>query len=490
LSVFAEKDSMKKSKYVTLFILLALISSCSTNSIKKMDPVADTITGIHERLPASEQESCKVLANNIINQDSKPAPLLDEVETADANAIKKLQEKGLLKFKDRFLILNTPGRDWINSVRKNFISHLKKWNKNRYPIFYMTDDNNIQKIGAQLPELLEKKLNNSLSDEETKIFDSAMAQVEMFANYQRDIEALIDERVSLQYNIEVLKKLKLDDKPMDVKIVIKRAEGETEEIVTIRKEDKNKSLVIDKLKKQLKEINGKVFRFGKIEERVIKQAYLKDILTIYHREVEYAHKNGLHASDDLAKLYEKLDQALVNSDFVPSSYGVYRVDKQVLRSEFMMFTGLDKGVVKVTATKDKIKSGFKSFFTPRNAAADAEKMGFFESIYNSITNMTVADLSKYGMTAAVGFGASQYLMVDKQGTDVTAVPTEVTEVNPEAPGIVVPDPNNEVAANHQKIISTRAKTHTEQLANTKKVEESYVASKYHMVQDKISELFN
>jgi hypothetical protein len=353
----------------------------------------------------------------------------------------------------------------------------------------MTDDNNIQKIGAQLPELLEKKFSNSLSEEESKIFDSAMAQVEMFSRYQKDIEALIDERVSLQYNIEVLKKLKLDDKPMDVKIVIKRAEGETEEIVTIRKEDKNKSLVIDKLKKQLKEINGKVFRFGKIEERVVKQAYLKDILTIYHREVEYAHKNGLHASDDLAKLYERLDLALVESDFIPSSYGVYRVDKQVLRAEFMMFTGLDKGVVKVTATKDKIKSGFKSFFTPRSAAADTEKMGFFESMYTSVTNMTVADLTKYGLTAAVGFGASQYLMVDKQGTDVTAVPTEVTEVTPEEAGVVVPNPNNEVSGNHQKLVSTRAKTHAEQLANTNKVEESYIASKYHMVQDKISELF-
>lgn len=481
---------MKKSKFITFFILLAVISGCSTTQIPRVDPIADTITGIHERLPASEQDSCKALANNIINKDGNASKIADDA-SPEASAIKKLQEKGLLKFKDRFLILNTPGRDWINSVRKNFISHLKKWNKNRYPIFYMTDDNNIQKIGAQLPELLEKKLNNSLTEDESKIFDSAMAQVEMFSRYQKDIESLIDERVSLQYNIEVLKKLKLDEKPMDIKIVIKRADGDTEEIVTLRKEDKNKSLVIDKLKKQLKEINGKVFRFGKIEERVIKQAYLKDIVTIYHREIEYAHKNGLHASDDLAKLYERLDQALVNSDFVPSSYGVYRVDRQVLRAEFMMFTGLDKGVVKVTATKDKIKSGFKSFFTSNSAGTDTEKMGFFQSIYTSITNMTVADLTKYGLTAAVGFGASQYLMVDKNATDVTAVPTEVTEVTPEQAGVVVPDPNNgAVATDHQKLVSTKSNSHVEQLAQTNKVEESYIASKYHMVQDKISELFN
>lgn len=489
LNELTDKGTMKNSKFIFLTLLLTLITSCSHQSTWNE---TSNITENFERMPASEND-CKTLASNIINNDKQAKALLTE-EKPQSTAIQNLQAKGLLKFKDRFLILNYPGRDWINSVRKNFISHLKKWNKNRYPIFYMTDEKNYQKIGAQLPELLEKKLANSLSDEESKIFDTAMAQLDSFMNYQKDIDSLIEERISLQYNIEVLKKLILDDKPIDIKISIKKADGISEEIVTIRKEDKNRSLVIDKLKKQVREIDGRLFKYGKIEERVVQQAFLKDILTIFHREVEYAHKNGLHASEDLAKLYEKLDQALVNSDFTPSSYGVYRVDRQVLQTELMMFTNMDKGVVKLRAGKERLRAGFRSFFSDPNAGTDDQKVGFFTSIYNSISTMTVADVTKYGVAVAVGVGASQYFMVDKTATEVNANSngsgSDVKEVTPVDPSIVVPEPNNEVGVSHSQLVSTQANNHSEQLANTKKVEESYIASKYHLIQSKVTGLFN
>lgn len=155
-----------------------------------------------------------------------------------------------------------------------------------------------------------------------------------------------------------------------------------------------------------------------IEDRILKQATLKDVMTIYHREVEYAVKNSIHPTPELNNLYKVLSSHLENSDFDPSSYGMFRVDSDVLRAEFMHLTKTDQQVVKSLEFKEKVQKQMRNFFTDRSGAVNPEKVGLFQHMYLSFTNMTVTDITKYGITAVVAVGASQYFLVNPKATTV------------------------------------------------------------------------
>ncbi|NOT79282.1 MAG: hypothetical protein HOP07_09820 [Bacteriovoracaceae bacterium] len=175
---------------------------------------------------------------------------------------------------------------------------------------------------------------------------------------------------------------------------------------------------MDKYRKLLKEFNGRIFKPGMIEDRILKQATLKDVMTIYHREVEYAVKNSIHPTPELNNLYKVLSSHLENSDFDPSSYGMFRVDSDVLRAEFMHLTKTDQQVVKSLEFKEKVQKQMRNFFTDRSGAVNPEKVGLFQHMYLSFTNMTVTDITKYGITAVVAVGASQYFLVNPKATTV------------------------------------------------------------------------
>lgn len=461
---------MKKILINTFYLLL--FTGCSTQSFKP-----DVLS---ERIPASsDQENCKTLVSSIINKNlsaKKVSPF--EATPEKKITVLELKRKGILQLKERFLILNSPKVDWFNSARESLISHMKTWNKNRYPIFYLSKEKNYQKIGAQLSDLLEKQSKGLASDEETKLLTVVMKDIEIFSNYQKDIEGIINERLSLQYTIDVLEKVQLGDGPIDISIEIKKATGVVKEVVTLRKSDHNRRLVLNKYRNQLKALNGRLFQMGAIEDRVLKQAYLRDIVTIYHREVEYAVKNEIHLTPELSKLYSILDDALKNSDFEPSSYGMFKVDGNVLSSEIMRLTKADTGVTKVIESKDKLKSSFSSYFKTQSEGLDPQKVGLFQHMYLSVANLTVGDLTRYGVVAVAAVGASRYFLVDSKSTVLTGTTGEVTPINPA-----------ETSANTSN--ETGGSTvHEVQVDNTQKAQESFLRSQYNVIQSKINELLN
>jgi hypothetical protein len=392
-------------------------------------------------------------------------------------------KKGILKRKDKFLLLEHPSIDWINKVRKSFITNLKSWNKNRYPVFYFGKEIDFEKRGKAIAELIEKKSAGTASEEEKNLLEQILGEIKTFSSYQAEVDAIIKERISLQYNIEMLKKIKLDKEAVDVKVTIEKASGNVSEVITLRKEDKNKGLAIHKLKKDLKELNGKIFRHGRIEERVIRQAMLKDVVTIYHREVEHAIKNNVHKTVELEKLYTSLNIYLRNSDFEPSSYGVFKIDRKVLHDELMLFTKLDKVTVRVNIATDKVKASFGSFFKNRNAGTDEEKVGFFKNMYLSVSNMTVSDMTKYGIVAGVGFGTSHYffLGIDNNDSD--------NGDGPNVEEITVEDLKNETEVVGPEVINN-PETHEERVLNTEAKNESYLRVQYKNIELFISNLFN
>ena len=473
---------MKTLKLSLLILFVHSIQSCSRAPVKTAyESSAGNIAS--REIASAGNASCQELASSILKgKDGAVESFVPVVQKNEQEvAVAVLKKNGLLKRKDKFLILEQPSVGWFNKVRKSAISHLQSWNKNRYPIFYTSDNENFVIIGKGIDDLLERKASGNLDAEDTKVLKQVYDQITMFENYESDLAKIIDERASLQYNLEVIKKMKLDTNPIDIKITIKKATGEESEVITFRKEDKNRKIVIDKLKKQLKELDGKLFKHGRIEERVIKQAFLKDILTIYHREVEYAFKNAQTPIPELEDLYKRLDKILTTSSMAPSTYGVFRMDHKLFKAELANFTKFDSAVRKVSSGKEKIKDSVQGFIGRKNKAEDDKNMGFLENIYVSVSNLTVADLTRYGIVGAIGFGTSQYLFIDS---------TEITNEN-DVPS--VQDANGEVQDAPQfdrdEILQGETEDHTQQLQNTKNLHRSYLGSKYDDFQNKIQELF-
>lgn len=471
---------MKNVKIIFALTLTSSLYSCSHSTVKPEEYVHHSS---YRDIASSDSLSCQELASSILRGKLEGVgSFIPKIEKTDATeVISVLKKNGLLKKKDKFLILEQPPVGWFNKVRKSAISHLQSWNKNRYPIFYTSDNENFAIIGKSIDDLLERKASGNLDPDDTKILKQVLDQISMFENYESDLAKIIDERASLQYNLEVLKKLKLDSNPIDIKITIKKSTGEESEVLTFRKEDRNKKLAIDNLKRQLKELDGKLFKNGRIEERVIKQAFLKDILTIYHREVEYSVKNAKTSIAELDEVYKRLDGILKNSSLAPSTYGVFRMDHSLFKAELANFTKFDSAVRKVSASKDKIKDSVQGFVGRKNKPQDEQNMGFLENIYVSVSNLTVADLTRYGIVGAIGFGTSQYLFID--GTEIINQ-NDVPTVG-DASGEVQDAPK----FSRDEILQGETEDHTQQLQNTKNLQRSYIESKYDEYQQKIVELF-
>ena len=472
---------MKTLKIIFIIFFIYSIQGCSRAPVVDKPITSREIASV-DGLSCQELTSAILKANDSKVESFIPTAAVKSEEEVTITALKK---NGLLKKKDKFLILEQPVLGWFNKVRKSAISHLQSWNKNRYPIFYTSDNENFVILGKSIDDLLERKASGNLDADDTKALKQIFDQITMFENYESDLAKIIDERASLQYNLEVIKKMKLDKNPIDIKITIKKATGDESEVITFRKEDKNRKIVIDKLKKQLKELDGKLFQHGRIEERVIKQAFLQDILTIYHREVEYAVKNAKEPIPELEELYKRLDNILTTKSFNPSSYGVFKMDHQLFKAELANYTKFDTAVRKVSASKEKVKESLQGFVGRKKTKTDVDEqdnVGFLENIYVSVSNLTVADLTRYGIVGAIGFGTSQYLFLDNSEitnqNDVPSVQDAIGEVQ-DGPKV-----------SRDEILQGETVDHTQQLQNTKDLKRSYIESKYDEYQKKVMELFN
>lgn len=399
-----------------LIILCAgfFLASCSTTPLESFQ----------EREPAeAAPTTCHELAKNIFLS-----------ENYDKNLEKALAEKKLITLKEKFIIVQHPRLEWINKIKKSFNQSLRNWNNNRYPSFYLFSEEEIVPMAKRYAENVEKIASNQIAaddEETTKAFVAVTEWLKAYKNYNVDMDQLIEERISLQYNVNLLKKLKLESEPRDIQLTVKRAGQLKSEIITLRKEDKNLAHTIKKLKQEMKDLDGTLFKNGKIKDRIMRQAMLQDMLTILQREMEYASKNGFEGSA-LTQEMDELTALLKQSEFNPVTFGVYKIQDKVFIRELMAASKLDVLYNKIKDPLNRLKTIVSDYFKNRKAGTDQEKVGIFKRMYAKITSITPKQAAIGGGTIAVaGLGAERYFWFGKKSTTEEVDHSTAVEIGPE-----------------------------------------------------------
>lgn len=439
--------------FIATFLCLMLASCSSLVSSPESSSV------LRNRGPAEVQtSSCADLAKNIFMSD-----------TYEQDLTKVLAERKLITFNEKLIQIQYPRLEWINKVTKSFTTSLRNWNNNRYPSFYIFNDEEVIPTAKRYAENIEKILTNQVAADDTETTNAYLAVsgwMKSYENYKTELDQLIEERISLQYNLSLLKKLKLgSDESRDIEITVKRNGELKNEIITLRSEDKNLDLTIKQLEKEMIALDGTLFLNGKIKERILRQAMLQDILNIVQREMEHSVKNLATPSDQAFKELDKLSSLIKNSDFAPSTYGIYKISNKAFIRELVATSKLDIVYHTIADPIVKIKNIVSNFFADKTAGTEPEKIGIFKRIYSSITNITTAQAAKGGAVVVVGgIGLDRYFAIKNISS------TEITDKTP----------TNEMGP--------EAEAHQQQLEKTKEVEKQKHDSHSHVIEVQVNSL--
>lgn len=365
---------------------------------------------LYERYPADAGDAtCDSLAKNLFL-----------TETYKEDLQKALVSKKLLTFSNKYVTVQHPRLDWINKTKISLNKSLKNWNSNKYPAFYIFNDEDIVPHAKQYFQTVNSMVNPDIAvmPEATKNLEVVSSWIQAFTSYKKDIDQLLEERISLQYNLSLLKKLKLKDDIQDIKLSIKRNGEFVEEIITLRKSDKDLAYQIKKLKSEISALDGSLLKNGKIKDRMIRQAALDDMLTILQREFEYGLKNMDAPNPELIKEMNKINMLLASAEFRPATYGIYRITNKVFMREVLLLSKVDVAYKKfVGAPLDKLKEIVKAFIENRaaNGGTTAEKIGIFKRIYAKITSITPKQaITGTGAVALTGIGVERYFSLEEK----------------------------------------------------------------------------
>lgn len=393
-------------KKLILFSLFLMLTSCS--SIMHMQEKK-----AFEREPAAEANDCKVLAQNLFLKQNYQQDLE-----------KALVSKKLLSFSNRFVTVEHPGMNWINRARESLNKSLKNWNNNKYPTFYVFSDEEVIPAAKKYFTTMTDKFpaGAELDEESVKNFELVESWIKSYQNYKTEVDQLLEERISLQYNLSLLKKLKLKEDSRDIKLSVKRDGQFVDEIVTLRKSDKDLAYQIKKIKSELKEFDGSLLKNGKIKDRIIRQAALEDMLTIVQREFEYSLKNTKGPNDEMLKEMIRLNALIKQDDLKPTTYGVYRITNKVFIREIVALSKLDVAYKKfIEAPVMKLKEVVNAFMQnrPGNIASDPAKEGIFKRIYTKVSKITPKQAAFGGaVSVTAGIGFQRYFSVEGEPLDL------------------------------------------------------------------------
>ena len=398
---------------------------------------------VFERMPA-EEANCQELAKSLFMKDNYKEDLNQA-----------LIDKKLLKFSNKFVTVQHPRMDWINRARASLNRSLKNWNNNKYPAFYIFSDDDVVTEARRYFDTINSMVTHEITPapEASKNLEIVSGWMKSFENYQKDVDNLLEERISLQYNLKILKKFKQTQDIQDIKLVIKRNGEFKEEVITLRKSDKDKDFQIKRLKAEIKALDGTILKNGKIKDRIIQQAALNDILTITQREFEYGIKNTEGAHPELTLELEKLNDLLSKTELKPTTYGVYRVTNKIFIRETISATKIDWAYKKFVETPAlKFKEIFDAFIKKKTAETEEEKIGIFKRIYAKITSITPKQLAiGTGSVVTAGVGFERYFAI--KDDPVILEERDSTEV---------------LETNEAKQETLDDKKHKEQLDRTKK----------------------
>jgi hypothetical protein len=419
-------------KSIISISLLLCLFSCSTL--------------IHSgRSPANETgRSCIELTQNILLSD-----------TYDHDLNKVLVDKKLVTFKEKIILVHYPSLNWINKVKTSFTNSLRNWNSTRYPAFYIFSDEDIIPTATTYAVNIEKIISRQLTADDTESIKAAQAVedwTKVFEGYKLEMDQLLEQRISLQYNINLLKELKLGpNETRDIQLSVKRGGVLQDEIITLRAEDKNLGFTIKKLKNEMTTLDELFGSNGKIKERIIRQAMLKDILTIVHRELEHALKNSTAPSAEAIAELSRITMMLKNSEDMASSYGTFKITNKVFIREMASALKLDSAYQKVTTPVSNIRSILSNYFTSAKtevenlvpdrvqfpdlnststdnnafvaptvdstaAPTETQKVGFLQGTFASISNVSAKGVVTAAVVVVGGIELNRYFSVKTNST--------------------------------------------------------------------------
>jgi len=270
-----------------------------------------------------------------------------------------LEEKKLVQLGDHSIKVRRPSGSLFKSLKSSFHRLLKGLNKKKYSIFYLDSEETAASVAAY-PDLLAKKLQNN-STEGGEVLERVDQWVKEYRGYEEDIGNLTAERVTLAYNVNLLKKVKprIDHafsmgKSFEAKLSIRENGIDVEKTYIFRKNDGNYAFEISKMRDRIKEIDGGYLGFlldqGEIRTRVIEQARLHDIVRMHHRELEKYINNPptelIHGFDlteetlgslkNLLVELEKLEAGVEDySGLLPSDFGIRKILNKKIQVELM-----------------------------------------------------------------------------------------------------------------------------------------------------------
>lgn len=447
-----------------LMAAVLLFASCSNMQTKPS----------YERMPAEETNNCQDLVKSLFMKEN----FKEDLNQA-------LIDKKLLKYTSKFAVVQHPKMDWMNRARASLNRSLKNWNNNKYPAFYVMSEEDVVTEAKRYFQTVSSMVNADVvpAPEASKNLEVVTGWMKSFESYQKEVDNLLDERISLQYNLKVLKKFKQTDDVQDIKLVIKRNGELKEEVLTLRKSDKDIKYQITRLENEIKELDGTILSNGKIKDRLIRQAALNDMLTITQREFEYGIKNtdGPHA--ELTLELEKLNELLARQELKPTTYGIYGITNKIFIQE--AFTAAKQNWIFknfVQSPTMKFYNIFNDFIKNRinaGAVTDEEKVGIFKRIYSKVTSITPKQLTIGGGSVVVlGVGFERYFAV-REKPDV---------IEQKDPSLEDTDSGKNEIINEAKKQTVDEQKHQEQLDRTKKEDTKRTGEHSEVIEVQINEL--
>ena len=391
---------MKKT--IILFIF-TLLSSCSTTNQRSQ---------IFEKLDKSSRNPASVSRKN----KSGCAGVMKHFITVDYNAkmLKALEDKSLIKRSTNKMQVKLPKDAWWTRIKDSWTHTFKNWNDNKFVSLYMFDEEETVASAAVYSKLLKKSFEGAdLNEDELTVLKNIDNWSHKFTNYKQDIDDLVNERISLAYNSDILKKYSFegDRAEVDLKFV-KDGKQVTEKMVFYR-DDKNLQYYINQLDKRITQLDGGMFDWwfdeGIIKQRIIQQAMLKDKVTIVHRELEYFINNteGLEAAvtKHLKEKLISIQEVLINLDFKPSTYGINKVTNKALKKELWSLPKTIKGY-------KKIQDG-KKVMNELLTDQDKDRLKFFTNGHARVFQGTALGALVSGSGASLWLGFKEYFIWDE-----------------------------------------------------------------------------
>ncbi|WP_417336858.1 hypothetical protein [Halobacteriovorax marinus] len=378
---------MKKFCYLFLFVTLA---SCSSTSRYNSS-----------RVPASAEDdpNCANIVRKFITNDYNEK-LLQEIENKD-----------LIKRSTNKMQIRLPKRSWWNKFKDSWTHTFKNWNDNKYVSFYMFDDEETVASAAAYAKILRKTVDqHEISKDEEDVLKTIDTWFHKFTHYEKELDDLINERISLAYNRDILKKYHFEGNRAEVDLTFVKGGKEVEEKMVFYRDDKNLQYYIKQLDKRITELDGGVFDWwfdeGLIKQRVIQQAMLQDKLIITHRELEYFINNTEGISDSsLTALKIKLEQiqtAIDDLDFRPANYGINKIANRSIRKEIA-------ALPKTIRSFKKVQDG-KKVMNELLTDQDKDRLKFFTNGYARVFQGTALGAFMTGSGTSIWLGLKDYFM--------------------------------------------------------------------------------